>query len=205
MPLVLENCNIKVGYNFTPAQLDLVQECLSRGQKPLLLFPGPSAISLDQKDEDDANVNANGKPSNETENNLQKEEQLLILIDGTWAEAKRMIMASPTLVEECQQVQFTAENESIYDVVRKEPEKHCISTLEACAHALTLLEPDPECAAEAKKYLEGSMRYMVETKMRIHEIRNPEPRFVRPGAKIYGMNKRRNEIKKDLFSKGNKS
>jgi DTW domain-containing protein YfiP len=189
MPLVLEKCTVKVGYNFQLDQLELVQECLAKGQKPLLLFPGPNSISLD------ANIGAT--------QTFQEQEQLLILIDGTWAEARRMMLQSPTLVEKSQQVQFTADYESIYDVVRKEPEKHCISTLEACAHALTLLEPDKskDRASEAKKYLEDSMRDMVDTKRRIHEIRNdtPEPRFTRPGTKIYERNKRRWEIKEKLF------
>ncbi len=109
-------------------------------------------------------------------------------------------MQSPTLIDICQQVQFSAENESIYDAVRKEPEKHCVSTLEACALSLMLLEPNAECAKEAKEYLEGSMRYMVETKRRVSEERNQEPRFTRPGAKIYQTNKRREEIKQQLFN-----
>ena len=132
---------------------------------------------------------------------LRNGQQLLIIIDGTWAEAKRMIKESPTLVDMCQQVQFTADNESIYDIVRKEPEKHCISTLEACSHALTLLEPEERRGGEAKEWLEGSMKYMVETKMNVHDLRNgiPEPRFARPGAKTYERNKRRFEIKEELF------
>ena len=99
-----------------------------------------------------------------------------------------MIVQSPTLVDICQEVQFAADNESIYDVVRKEPEKHCISTLEACALSLMLLEPRAESAKEAKKFLEGSMRYMVETKMRVSTSRDLEPRFTRPGTKIYEKN-----------------
>uniref|UniRef100_A0A6S8UJW5 tRNA-uridine aminocarboxypropyltransferase n=1 Tax=Chaetoceros debilis TaxID=122233 RepID=A0A6S8UJW5_9STRA len=47
MPLVLENCTIKRGYNFEPEDLELVQDCIARGKKPLMLFPGKTAISLD--------------------------------------------------------------------------------------------------------------------------------------------------------------
>jgi len=202
MPLVLEKCSIKVGYNFTPDQLDLVRECLQRGQKPLLLFPGNSAISLDKTEADGHACDDEQDEEFINVQELRNGQQLLILIDGTWAEAKRMIIQSPILVEQCQQVQFTAENESIYDVVRKEPEKHCISTLEACSYALTLLEPDEICAQGAKEYLEGSMKYMVEKKLKVHEIRNPEPRFTKPGVKIYEKNKRRFEIKEELFKKG---
>ena len=69
MPLVLKRCTVKTGYNFTPDQLDLVTDCIDRGQKPLLLFPGVDAISLDD--------NRVGSGVIQT---LQSEEQLLILV-----------------------------------------------------------------------------------------------------------------------------
>ena len=74
MPLVLKKCTVKTGYNFKPEQLDLVTECLERGQKPLLLFPGPNAISLD--DDSDA--------KGENIKSLQNNEQLLILVSDVW-------------------------------------------------------------------------------------------------------------------------
>lgn len=203
MPLVLENCTIKRGYNFEPEDLDLVQDCIARGKKPLMLFPGKNAISLDSNKGDVIN-NDNNEDSDSNSSavkSLHEGEQLLILIDGTWAEARRMIMQSKRLMASCQQIQFTADYDSIYDVVRKEPEKHCISTLEACAHALTLLEPDDKIAMEAKQYLEGAMQFMVDTKVNVYNNRNPEPRFTRPGTKIYEKNKRRNQIKEQLFKK----
>jgi len=188
MPLVLNKCTVKVGYNFARRQLDLVAASLDKGQKPLLLFPGSNAISLDDE--------SNG----DTVKSLQCSEQLLILVDGTWAEAKRMIMQSPDLVRSCRQVQFTSDHESLYpSSLRKEPEKHCLSTLESCAHALTLLEPCSERATESKTFLEGSMRCMVEKRMQVSESRERAPRFARAGKKTFGKNKRRHEIKKELF------
>ena len=71
MPLVLEKCTVKTGYGFEVQQLDLVTECLGRGQKPLLLFPGLDAISLD----DDI--------SGEIVRNLQRKERLLILVSSS--------------------------------------------------------------------------------------------------------------------------
>ena len=111
-----------------------------------------------------------------------------------------MIMQSPELIKSCQQVQFRSECESIYpNELRKEPEKHCISTLESCAHALMLLEPSVERATDAKEYLEGSMQCMVDKRMSVSESRNRVPRFSRPKEKIFEKNKRRHEIKQQLF------
>ena len=75
MPLVLKKCEVKSGYRFTPLQLDLVTEWLDKGQKPLLLFPGPSALSLD------ADIDVNVK--NDSLQSLQNKEQLLILVSHT--------------------------------------------------------------------------------------------------------------------------
>lgn len=222
MSLVLENCTVKRGYRFEVDDLDLVSECLARGVKPLLLFPGKNAISLDGNDgsEDYESISEfggqrlenNKREGAERRKALRKEKQLLILVDGTWAEAKRMIMQSPQLTSRCQQIQFTSSYTSIYDVIRKEPEKHCISTLEACAHALTFLEPGTRSkidhddstneyngGSEAKKYLEGAMKFMVDKKQSVFNIRETEPRFTRPGNKIREKNKRRVEIMKQIF------
>ena len=108
-----------------------------------------------------------------------------------------MIMQSPELTSVCQQVQFLSESESIYpEELRKEPEKHCISTLECCAQALQYVE----CAQEAKQYLEGTMKRMVDMRIYVSQTRDREPRFEKnPGKRIYEKNKHRNEIKKALF------
>lgn len=158
------------------------------------MFPGSSAISLDDEffgeDEIDRKNILNG---------IKQKEQLLILVDGTWSQAKSMLKQSPDLVNCCQQIQLMNEHDSLYDDVRKEPEKYCISTLEACANVLTFLEPNSEVALEAKKFLEESMKLMVETKKTMKDEDDSNPRFIEKKARIYGMNKRRNEIKKKLF------
>ena len=112
-----------------------------------------------------------------------------------------MIMQSPEIISICQQVQFQSESESIYpDELRKEPEKHCLSTLESCAQALMLLEPSIECATKANEYLEGSMKCMVEKRMSVSASRDREPRFERRGKRIYEKNKRRQEIEQQIFA-----
>jgi DTW domain-containing protein YfiP len=189
MSLVLKKCTVQVGYKFSLSDLNLVQDFLNRGVKPLLLFPGPSAISLD---DDSSNYDTHLSQ-------IKSEHQLLILIDGTWSQAKNMIKQSPELVNCCRPIQFQSESDSLYDTVRKEPQKHFVSTLEACAQALIFLEPDQEVANEAKQYLEGSMKMMVHTKKRMREEEDSKPRFYERNAKIYETNKRRNQIKRELF------
>jgi DTW domain-containing protein YfiP len=186
---------VKCGYNFKPDELDLVQECFAKGRKPLLLFPGDDSITIDQEDLS----NQSSIIDDIALSKLRKEEQLLILIDGTWAEAKRMIMQSPDLVDSCIKVQFQSESESIYDTLRNEPEKHCLSTLECCARSLSHLEPSADVADKANEYLLASMQCMVDKRVGVSQSRESEPRFSRQGTKIFEKNKRRFEIKKELF------
>lgn len=194
MPLVLENCTVKVGYNFDPNSLELVKKSLDKGKKPLLLFPGPDAISLDDQDK-----SVERTIFSSTEGSSDEGGDILLLIDGTWAEARRIMMQSSILVDACQQVQFSLDYESIYDAVRKEPEKHCISTLEACAESLMLLEKDKNIALRAKKSLEHAMTHMIEIKKRIYEMRNPEPRFTRPGMKVAVRAAKAKKIEEKIF------
>ena len=114
-----------------------------------------------------------------------------------------MRMQSPDLMSVCQQVQFKSESESIYpDSLRKEPEKHCLSTLESCGQALMYIEPSIESAKRAKQTLEGAMRCMVDKRISVSESRERNPRWqgYEPKKRIYDKNKQRNEIKKQLFS-----
>mmetsp|Transcript_11389 Transcript_11389/g.22568 ORF Transcript_11389/g.22568 Transcript_11389/m.22568 type:complete len:492 (+) Transcript_11389:108-1583(+) len=216
LPLVLEDCEVAVGYSFGPgAEKKLpgvLAEYLGRGGRPLLLYPGPDAISLDRPP-----PSPDGAPSSPLpplpmpdgggDGDGGPHRRLLVLIDGTWSESVRMVLSSADLVSRCTKVQFASESASIYDVVRKEPEAHCLSTLEACARALVLLEPPSsegggdKRAEEARRYLEGAMRCMVETKMRVYRERNsPEPRFQRPHVRAEGRRERVREIEDRLFA-----
>jgi DTW domain-containing protein len=67
---------------------------------------------------------------------------VVFVIDGTWELAKGMLRRSPKL-RSLPTICFTPETPSRYRV-RKQPAKHCLSTIEA-VHVLTqMLDPKPE-------------------------------------------------------------
>ena len=109
------------------------------------------------------------------------------------AEAKRMAQQSPGLVQSCQLVQFASPGSSLYAAIRKEPEAHCLSTLEACAQALVLLEE----AHDAAKYLGSALRLMIERREELRSQRQGEPR--QKGKQLYERNRRRRQVEKSIF------
>lgn len=87
----------------------------------LLLYPSKDSIPIEQLD-------PNHGPYN------------LILLDGTWPQAKGMYAASPRL-HSMRQVRLIMTQPSTY-VIRTQPMDGCLSTLETAAEALSILEND---------------------------------------------------------------
>lgn len=184
LPLVLSRCSIRVGYSFDNLQdLPPVTAALSRGQRPLLLFPGEDAVSLDDgitpnlldqtttfRDVSDTDSSSATNPSSSS----SYCSNLLIILDGTWSQAKKMARESPSLLACCQKVQFTNRGDSIYGAIRTQPEEHCLSTLECCAQALLHLEPDSDKAHTAVSHLNSVLRTLVDQQQQMRI--SPPPR-----------------------------
>lgn len=199
--LVLENVQVFVGHNFdlkTPP----IREAMDNGSRLLLLFPGPDAIVLDSKD----GIRQIASTLTEMEYASRKKSMegkpsrnLLILMDGTWTQAAKMARNSPELLQHCQTLQFASEDvTSIYDAVRKEPESHCLSTLEAVAKTLQLVEPDTNNAALASHHLHAALQSLVDIQLR-YTSSLADPRFVDRKMKGLNRNRRREELEHEIF------
>ncbi len=117
----------------------------------VVLFPGPQSLNLSLL------------PQHERTTWFPTEKQLVILvIDGTWASAKRMLRQSPNLLE-LPQICFTPQRPSEYKI-RQQPKEHCVSSIEAVHQLLEILEP----ATRADHLLE-LFRGMVELQIRCFE------------------------------------
>lgn len=95
---------------------------------PLLLFPGPASrdISALSQQERVTLVTAEREP-------------VVIVLDGTWNLAKKMLHHSPNL-QQIPRICFTPPRLSRF-LVRKQPNEQCFSTLEAIHEILTLTDP----------------------------------------------------------------
>ena len=124
----------------------------------------------------------------------------MILVDGTWTQAGRRIRNSQELLQVCQRVQFTSDSESIYHAVRKEPKRHCISTLEACSQTLALLEPHNPNVTLASAHLYGALQQLVTIHLQ-HNKDTPhsDPRFVGKSQKKAARKRQRLELEQGMF------
>ena len=91
---------------------------------PMLVYPGPQARDLS---------NAGLTPADIGDRRL-----VLVLLDATWAGARKMLRLSPSL-QRLPRVMFTATAPSRY-VIKQQPQPGCLSTLETVHELLLALE-----------------------------------------------------------------
>lgn len=106
----------------------------------LLLYPSKDSIPMEQLNPFDGPFN-------------------LILLDGTWPQAKGMYSTSP-LLHKMRQVRLVMSQISKY-VIRTQPIDGCLSTLETAAEALTILENDERFRNELVRPLEKLCKFQL--------------------------------------------
>jgi hypothetical protein len=73
----------------------------------------------------------------------------LIILDGTWAQAKTLWWRNAWLLK-TQRIYIIPKSKSLYGNIRKEPRPECVSTLEATAETLGFLGLDPNIESSLK-------------------------------------------------------
>lgn len=117
--LSLSNSTLLKGIDFTN-DLQLNSILSAPDKKCFLLFPGNDAQDISELSEH----SADGRT------------EVFIILDATWAMAKKMFRASQNL-QKIPQVMFTPSTASEF-VIRKQPDPHCFSTIETIHHILQL-------------------------------------------------------------------
>ncbi|XP_073913111.1 tRNA-uridine aminocarboxypropyltransferase 2 isoform X2 [Castor canadensis] len=115
-----DKCKVKIGRRFSEER-DTELSTVCRKPGTLILYPGAEATNLE-----DFLLDSPVYPST------------LILIDGTWSQAKDIFYKN-SLFRLPKQVQLKTSLSSQY-VIRMQPANRCLSTLECAAVALSILE-----------------------------------------------------------------
>jgi len=121
----------EAGSCYTAEGLEPLQRSIREGYEPLLLFPGEGAVPLDAA-AGWPQPRASSKQSSATRRSRERRRKLLVLIDGTWSQARTMArqLAGVTRVHVSE-----GAGESLV-LHRKQPRLGHVSTLEATALAL---------------------------------------------------------------------
>lgn len=99
---------------------------------PYLLYPGEESLDIDSI-------------QTGSSTNFEKEgrKKTIIIIDGTWVQAKKIIRRSPTIVEHSKWIKISGSINSIINPIRRGNKDSCMSTLEAVAYSLKVLDGSP--------------------------------------------------------------
>ncbi|KAG2687131.1 hypothetical protein I3760_09G037900 [Carya illinoinensis] len=111
---------------------------------------------------------------------------VLIVFDATWKHAKEMVSTSEGFLSKfatrvCLDYDESVSGGSIYNselILRKEPYGGCVSTMEAVARALRVLEPN---GIEIERTLIEVLREMVRLQARYLKPMKPRPKLLKKG------------------------
>ena len=155
--LALPNSLLHVGIDF--ARNPAVSALLSGPSPTYLLFPGPDARDVREL--------AHAEPIT------------LVVVDGTWSQARTLVRVNPALAA-LPRIAFTPKQRSVYDRIRREPADFCVSTIEALAAVLDVLEPDgprfDPMLVPFYAMVERQERFAVEVAASRHQRRERAPR-----------------------------
>ncbi|XP_013993564.1 tRNA-uridine aminocarboxypropyltransferase 2 [Salmo salar] len=129
-------CKVLVGRRFNEERNpELAAVC--RDSRTLILYPGPDAQNLEElvqkQDWDQEDQDRMG------EQFVRAVGPNVIIIDGTWSQAKDMFLRN-TLLHQPKQVQLSRSEQTSLYVIRSQPSNICLSTLECAAVTLSILE-----------------------------------------------------------------
>lgn len=121
-----------------------------------------------------AAVDKNGAPLKDSAAVLADLEGI-ILLDGTWAQAKTLWWRNAWLLK-CRRIVLNPKVRSLYGQARKEPRRESLSTLESGALLLSRLENRPELFDQA----------LAPFALLLKKLRAPRPRPAKPAAPTAG-------------------
>jgi DTW domain-containing protein YfiP len=172
--LILKNSELLQGQDYS--QNKRLNELLADPQyDPLVLYPGKTSINLSEAPEEVTKALFRSQKT-----------PLVLVIDGTWATAKKMMRES-TNISGLPRICFTPPTASRFRV-RKQPGVNCYSTIEAVHHCIELMSKSVEFDLNSRAHdnLIEVFDSMVERQLKYIDInrdklrRRTSPRYHEP-------------------------
>lgn len=142
-----EKCLLFKGKRFPAPKHKNLEEILLQSNT-ILLYPSKAAVDIEELNCDFDSYN-------------------LVLIDGTWPQAKAIYASSPIL-HSLKQVKLRTRGASSY-IIRTQPTEGCLSTLESAAEALSQLERNSLYRDQLLKPLHALCMYQLQNGAVTHQ------------------------------------
>lgn len=136
-------CVVYKGKRFPSGKNQMELEQVFNASNSLLLYPSKDSVPIEA-------LKTQNVPGPFT----------LVLIDGTWPQAKAIYASSPAL-HKMRQVKLIAAGNSNY-IIRTQPTEGCLSTLETAAQSLAILENKAEIKQLLVKPLHTLCKYQLD-------------------------------------------
>ncbi len=143
-------------------EFPMLAQRLASVRTPVLLFPGPQARTPRDWLEQNV-VNPKAPAATTAPSSSSHAPDLLIVPDGTWRQAGRLVRGNPVL-DELPRLALEAGEPSRYRVRRAERDA-AVSTIEAIVRTLAVLEPETDFQPVLRPFeamIEGQIRAMGE-------------------------------------------
>lgn len=151
----LKRAVLKIGLSWPSLSKALGRPVADVSRWAVLYLGSAKAANLDAAREVVA-INRKGEIEEDQPAALRKLEGV-VLLDGTWSQAKALWWRNPWMLK-CQRVILGPKSPSRYGVLRREPRRDGLSTIEATATILSTLEGRPEIGAALNASFERMLR-----------------------------------------------
>ncbi|MBC7581161.1 MAG: DTW domain-containing protein [Tardiphaga sp.] len=142
--LHFKNAVVKIGLSW-PSLAKALGRPIADPSRWAVLYLGSAKVSDFETDRDLLAIDRKGE-AEENQRAILKEIQGIVLLDGTWSQAKALWWRNAWMLK-CQRVILGPATPSLYGKLRKEPRQDGLSTIEAAGMLLSNLEKRPEIAA----------------------------------------------------------
>jgi DTW domain-containing protein YfiP len=136
-----KKATVKIGLSW-PSLAKALGKPVADPQRWAILYLGSAKVSDFETDRDILAIDRKGL-AEENQRALLKDIQGIVLLDGTWSQAKALWWRNAWMLK-CQRVILGPARPSLYGKLRREPRKDGLSTIEAAGMLLASLERKPE-------------------------------------------------------------
>jgi DTW domain-containing protein YfiP len=136
-----KKATVKIGLSW-PSLAKALGKPVADPQRWAILYLGSAKVSDFETDRDILAIDRKGQ-AEENQRALLKDIQGIVLLDGTWSQAKALWWRNAWMLK-CQRVILGPAKPSLYGKLRREPRKDGLSTIEAAGMLLASLERKPE-------------------------------------------------------------